>query len=107
MTVDKDNAFSDSDIFLEELCFRPATHIWNVPEKQENCLESTLNLGDNNNSRFSPSQKAEPNGHLINHASSPVERNFMVAQHASKSFCILIIKTICLDKWHNYEALIS
>lgn len=60
----------------------PANPIPDVPKQQDKLLESSLILGDNNNSKSSLSQKAEPDGHLTNHVSSPVRGNFMAAQYA-------------------------
>jgi COMPASS component SWD1 len=98
VTTEEDTIFSDIDISREELCFIPATHIQDFPKQQDKFLESSLNLVVNNNSRSSLSEKAEPNGHLTTHTSSLIKGNCMVAQYSTKFVCILIIKTLCLDK---------
>nr|XP_027187508.1 protein RBL-like isoform X2 [Cicer arietinum] len=73
VTVEKDTTFSDSDMSEEELCFLPATPIRDVPEQQNKVLESSSKLVDRNNSGSPLSEDAIPNGHLTDHASSPVK----------------------------------
>ncbi|KAJ1411568.1 WD40/YVTN repeat-like-containing domain superfamily [Sesbania bispinosa] len=73
VTVEKDPAFSDSDMSEEELCFLPATPCRDVPEQQDKFLDSSSKLVDSNNSGSPLSEEAGPNGHMMNHASSPVE----------------------------------
>lgn len=80
VTVEKDPAFSDSDMSQEELCFLPATPSRDVPEQQDRFLESSSKPVDSNNSGSPLSEEAGPNGHMLvsaimNHASSPVEGN--------------------------------
>lgn len=72
-TVEKDAAFSDSDMSQEELCFLPATPSRDPPEQQDKCVESSSKQMDSNNSGSPLSEEAGPNGHLMNHASSPLE----------------------------------
>ncbi|MCI26785.1 retinoblastoma-binding protein 5-like, partial [Trifolium medium] len=50
VTVEKDPAFSDSDMSQEELCFLPASPCRDVPEQQDKFLESSSKLMDSNNS---------------------------------------------------------
>ncbi|KAE9620875.1 putative transcription factor WD40-like family [Lupinus albus] len=74
LAVEKDPAFSDSDMSQEELCFLPATPIRDVAEQQEDKLiESSSKIVDSNNSGSPLSVEAGPNGHTSNNASSPVE----------------------------------
>ncbi|XP_061350319.1 protein RBL-like isoform X2 [Gastrolobium bilobum] len=73
VTVEKDPAFSDSEMSQEELCFLPATPSHDVPEQQDKFLECSSKLVDSNNSGSPFSEEAGPNGHIMNHASSPVE----------------------------------
>ncbi|WJX63525.1 hypothetical protein P8452_48397 [Trifolium repens] len=73
VTVEKDTTFSDSDMSHEELCFLPATPSPDVPEQQDKFLESSSNRVDSNNSESTVSEKAGANGHVMNHASSPVK----------------------------------
>ena len=72
VTVEKDSAFSDSDMSQEELCFLPAIPSPDVPDQQDKCIESSSKLVDSNSG--SPiSEEGTPNGRAINHASSPLE----------------------------------
>ncbi|KAK2354325.1 protein RBL [Trifolium repens] len=73
VTVEKDPAFSDSDMSQEELCFLPASPCHDVPEQQDKFLESSSKLMDSNNSESTFSEETGANGHMMNHASSPVE----------------------------------
>lgn len=73
VTVDKDSAFSDSDMSQDELCFLPAIPSPDVPEPTEKCIESLSKLVDSNNSGSPLSEEGEPNGRALNHASSPLE----------------------------------
>lgn len=81
VTVEKDPAFSDSDMSQEELCFLPATPSQDVPEQQDKFLEGFSKLADSNNSGSPFSEEAGPNGHMMNHASSPVEGIVSRAQY--------------------------
>jgi COMPASS component SWD1 len=76
VTVEKD-AFSDSDVSQEELCFLPATPCPDVLEQQDKCVGSSSKLVDSNNSGSPLSEEAEQNGQATNHASSPLEGNTM------------------------------
>ncbi|KAE9617143.1 putative transcription factor WD40-like family [Lupinus albus] len=72
VTVEKDPAFSDSDMSQEELCFLPPT--FDIAEQQEaKFVESSSKMVDSNNSGSPRSEEAGPNGHTSNNASSPVE----------------------------------
>ncbi|TQD79899.1 hypothetical protein C1H46_034531 [Malus baccata] len=74
VTVEKDSAFSDSDMSQEELCFLPAIPSPDVPDPQDKCIESSSKLVDSNSG--SPiSEEGTPNGRAINHASSPLEED--------------------------------
>ncbi|XP_004498849.1 protein RBL-like [Cicer arietinum] len=73
VTVEKDPAFSDSDMSQEELCFLPASPRYDVPEQQDKFLESSSKLVDSNNSGSTFSEEAVVNGHMMSHASSPLE----------------------------------
>lgn len=75
VTVEKDPAFSDSDMSQEELCFLPASPRYDVPEQQDKFLESSSKLVDSNNSGSTFSEEAVVNGHMMSHASSPLEGN--------------------------------
>jgi COMPASS component SWD1 len=76
VTVEKD-AFSDSDVSQEELCFLPATPCPDVLEQQDKCVGSSSKLVDSNNSGSPLSEEAEQNGQATNHASSHLEGNTM------------------------------
>ncbi|KAJ7949468.1 Retinoblastoma-binding protein 5 [Quillaja saponaria] len=75
VTVEKDAAFSDSDMSQEELCFLPAIPSPDVPEQTDKCLENTSKLVDSNNSGSPLSEEAGLNGHVVNHVSNPLEDN--------------------------------
>jgi COMPASS component SWD1 len=77
VTVEKDSAFSDSDMSQEELCFLPAIPSPDVPEQQDKCVESSPKLADSNHSGSPLSDDAGPNGRITNHASSPLEGKIM------------------------------
>ncbi|KAL5708921.1 hypothetical protein ACHQM5_019664 [Ranunculus cassubicifolius] len=73
VTVEKDSAFSDSDMSEEELCFLPAVPCPDVPELQDKYGASSPKLGDSNHSGSPFSVEAGQNGHRSNPASSPIE----------------------------------
>jgi COMPASS component SWD1 len=75
VTLEKDPAFGDSDMSQEELRFLPASPCHDVPEQQDKFLESSSKLMDSNNSESTFSEETGANGHMMNHASSPVEGN--------------------------------
>ena len=75
VTVDKD-AFSDSDMSQEELCFLPAIPCPDVPEQQDKCVVSSSKLIDGNNSGSPLSEEAGQNGQAVNHSSSPLEGKY-------------------------------
>lgn len=81
VTVEKDSAFSDSDMSQEELCFLPAIPYPDVPEQQDKCIESSSKLVDSNNSGSPISEEGRPNGRANNHASSPLEGKLMHCMH--------------------------
>ncbi|KAB5511808.1 hypothetical protein DKX38_028836 [Salix brachista] len=74
VTVEKD-AFSDSDMSQEELCFLPANPCPDVPEQQDKCVGSSSKLMGSNNSGSPLSEEAGQNGQAMNHASSPLEED--------------------------------
>ncbi|EXB97685.1 Retinoblastoma-binding protein 5 [Morus notabilis] len=80
VTVEKDSAFSDSDMSQDELCFLPAIPSPDMAEQQEKCIESSSKLVDSNNSGSPLSEEGEPNGGAMNHASSPLEEDAGVAR---------------------------
>ncbi|KAG5016501.1 hypothetical protein JHK82_022156 [Glycine max] len=73
VTVEKDPAFSDSDMSEEELCFLPATPSCDAPEQPDKFVNSSSKLVDSNNSGSPLSEEAGPNENTMNHNSSPVE----------------------------------
>lgn len=81
VTVDKDSAFSDSDMSQEELCFLPAIPSPDAPEQQDKCLESSSKLVESNNSGSPLSEEGRPNGRAMNHASSPLEGKIRCCMH--------------------------
>ncbi|KAI8027551.1 Protein RBL [Camellia lanceoleosa] len=50
MTVEKDSAFSDSDMSQEEICFLAANLCHDVHVQQDKCIESSSKLVDSNHS---------------------------------------------------------
>lgn len=85
--MEKDSAFSDSDMSQEEQCFLPAIPSPDVPERQDKCVESSSKLVDSNQSGSPLSEEAEPNGHTTNNASSPSVGNVMPCIYFSTSHC--------------------
>ncbi|CAK9186992.1 unnamed protein product [Ilex paraguariensis] len=77
VTVEKDSAFSDSDMSQEETCFLPADPSPDIPEQQDKVVGSTSKLGDSNHSGSPLSEEAGQNGQAMNHVSSPVEGNII------------------------------
>ncbi|XP_021889830.1 protein RBL isoform X2 [Carica papaya] len=75
VTIEKD-AFSDSDMSQEELCFLPAIPSPDVPEQQDKCGGSSSKLIDSNHSASPISEEALQNGQVATHASSPLEEIF-------------------------------
>ncbi|XP_057970193.1 protein RBL-like [Malania oleifera] len=73
VTLEKDSAFSDSDMSQEELCFLPAIPCPDVPEQQDKCVGSSSKLVDSNYSGSPLSEEARQNGQAVNHAFSPAE----------------------------------
>lgn len=73
LTVEKDSAFSDSDMSQDELCFLPAIPCPEAPEQQEKCVGSCSKVPDGNQSESPLSVEAGQNGHAANNASSPPE----------------------------------
>ncbi|KAJ8750334.1 hypothetical protein K2173_014249 [Erythroxylum novogranatense] len=72
VTVEKD-AFSDSDMSQEELCFLPAIPSPDAPGLQEKCGGSPSKLLDSNHSGSPLSEVAAHNGQGTNHELSPLE----------------------------------
>lgn len=79
VNVEKDSAFSDSDMSQDELCFLPAIPCPDVLEQQDKCVEISSKMIDNNNSGSPLSEEAGANGRTTNHASSPMEGNISLA----------------------------
>ncbi|KAK9293103.1 hypothetical protein L1049_021089 [Liquidambar formosana] len=75
VTVEKDSAFSDSDMSQEELCFLPAVPCPDVHEQQDKCLGSSSKLVDSNHSGSPLSEEGGQNGQAMNHESSPGEED--------------------------------
>ncbi|XP_056164800.1 protein RBL [Syzygium oleosum] len=73
LTVERDSAFSDSDMSQEELCFLPAVPCLDGPEQQDKCVGSYSKLPDGNHSGSPLSVEAGQNGNGSNHNSSPLE----------------------------------
>ncbi|KAM7268176.1 hypothetical protein ACFE04_010342 [Oxalis oulophora] len=74
LTVEKD-AFSDSDMSQDELCFLPASPSPDVPVQQDKRLGSSSRLLDSNYSESPISEEAPANGQTQNHSRSPVEED--------------------------------
>lgn len=72
ITVEKDSAFSDSDISQDELCFLPADPSPDVPE-QDKHAGSSWKLGDSKNSDSPLSEDTAVDGRPINHDSNQIE----------------------------------
>ncbi|PIN01295.1 WD40 repeat protein [Handroanthus impetiginosus] len=75
VTVEKDSAFSDSDMSQEEIRFLPPDPSPDIPEQQDRHVVSTSKLGDGSQSVSPISEEAGQNGHLTNHESSPLEED--------------------------------
>ncbi|KAK6916074.1 WD40 repeat [Dillenia turbinata] len=73
LTVEKDSAFSDSDMSQEELCFLPAIPSPDIPEQQDKFMGSSPKLADSNHSEYPLSEEAQQNGHAMNNGSTPAE----------------------------------
>lgn len=73
VTVEKDSAFSDSDLSQEELCFLPAIPCPDVPEQHYKHVGSSLKLANNNHSGSPLSEEAGQNDQAMNHASRQLE----------------------------------
>ncbi|RHN40529.1 putative transcription factor WD40-like family [Medicago truncatula] len=80
ITVEKDPAFSDSDMSEEELCYLPVSPIPDVPEQDDRLLDSSSKIGDSNNSGSPFSEEVVANGHMMSRASSPVEDGAVATQ---------------------------
>ena len=88
VTLEKDSAFSDSDMSQDELCFLPAIPSPDVPEQQDKGVESSSKLVDSNHSGSPLSEEAGPNGRATNHASSPLEGKIMSCLYIFPSYNI-------------------
>lgn len=75
ITVEKDSAFSDSDMSQEEIRFLPAYPCTDVLELEDGHAVNTLKERDFSGSESPLSEEAGQNGHLTNHDSSPHEGN--------------------------------
>ncbi|XP_077233403.1 transducin/WD40 repeat-like superfamily protein [Tasmannia lanceolata] len=83
VTVEKDSAFSDSDMSEEELCFLPAIPSPDVPEEQDKYVASSVKLEDSNHSGTPISEEAVQNGLEMNPVSSPLEVGDSVAENVA------------------------
>ncbi|XP_073278260.1 protein RBL-like [Primulina huaijiensis] len=72
VTVERDPAFSDSDMSQDEICYLPPDPSPDVTEQQDIRVLSTLKLGEIDQSTSPLSEDMEQNGHLTNHESSPL-----------------------------------
>lgn len=77
VTIEKDSAFSDSDMSEDELCFLPAIPSPDVTEQPEKGMESSPKLVESNDSGSPFSEGGEENGRGMNHASSPLDGKIM------------------------------
>ncbi|KAL0387680.1 UNVERIFIED_CONTAM: protein RBL [Sesamum radiatum] len=75
VAVEKDSAFSDSDMSQDEIRFLPADPSPDIPELQDVHVLSTSKLGHGSQSLSPLSEEAGQNGHLTNHESSPLEED--------------------------------
>ncbi|KAI3445240.1 hypothetical protein Pfo_001905 [Paulownia fortunei] len=76
LAVEKDSAFSDSDMSQDEIRFLPADPCPDVPEKQDDRhVGSKSQLEDGSQSLSPLSEETGQNGHLTNHDSSPLEED--------------------------------
>ncbi|KAK6143316.1 hypothetical protein DH2020_023664 [Rehmannia glutinosa] len=73
VTVEKDSAFSDSDMSQDEIRFLPADPSPDVLEPQDRHVVSISKQGNGSQSASPLSEEAGQNGHLTNHGSSPLE----------------------------------
>lgn len=73
VAIEKDSAFSDSDMSQEEMRFLPADPCPDVPEQEDGHVVNTSKEGDVSESESPLSEEAGQNGHLTNHESSRVE----------------------------------
>lgn len=72
MTIEKDSAFSDSDMSQEELCFLPAVPSPDEPEQHETYVGSSSKILENNHYGSPLSAEVGQNGQA-SHATSPGE----------------------------------
>ncbi|XP_075511022.1 protein RBL-like isoform X2 [Primulina tabacum] len=76
MTVERDPAFSDSDMSQDDISYLPPDPSPGVPEQQDIRVLSTSKLEDTDQSTSPLSEDMELNGHLTNHESSPLNEDF-------------------------------
>ncbi|KAL8542026.1 hypothetical protein ACS0TY_003039 [Phlomoides rotata] len=74
-TVEKDSAFSDSDMSQEEIRFLPADPCPDVLDQEDGHVVNTSKERDFSGSESPLSIEAGQNGHLTNHDSSPHEED--------------------------------
>lgn len=91
VTVEKDSAFSDSDMSQEEICFLPADPCPDIPEQQDKCVGSSSKLGDSNHSGSPLSEDAGHNGHVMKYTSSPIEGDNKSSIYRSNYLLIKIL----------------
>lgn len=72
-TVEKDSAFSDSDMSQEEIRFLPPDPCPDVPEMEDGLVMNTSKEEEISEAESPLSEEAGQNGHLTNHESSPLE----------------------------------
>ncbi|KAL6527974.1 hypothetical protein OROHE_014924 [Orobanche hederae] len=75
VTVEKDSAFSDSDMSQDEICFLPADPCPDVLEQQDRLAASISKQGQGSQSIYSLAEEAGQNGHLTNQESSLLEED--------------------------------
>lgn len=93
--MEKDSAFSDSDMSQEELCFLPAIPCPDVSEQQDKCVGSSLKLVDSNHSGSPLSEEGGQDRQVMDNAASP-EGNVHCHIHTFFFFCSDIGTTILL-----------
>ncbi|CAN1854927.1 Protein RBL [Linum perenne] len=80
MTVEKDDAFSDSDMSVEEVCFLPAIPCPDVPEQQDKGAGSSSKLMESNHSGSPLSEDVGQDRQPADNASSPHEEESSAAR---------------------------
>ncbi|KAK6120844.1 hypothetical protein DH2020_045414 [Rehmannia glutinosa] len=85
VTVEKDSAFSDSDMSQDEIRFLPADPSPDVLEPQDRHVVSISKQGNGSQSASPLSEEAGQNGHLTNHGSSPLEAVAIMLQRTRRN----------------------